>query len=89
MSSKLQTILIRKFRRRWSDIEFILILEIAANPSTFTQLIEISGASQSGVWHALQHLLHTDDLAFIDNVEGRNFYKLTEKGKLELSHILT
>jgi len=89
MATKLQTILQKKFRRRWSDLEFLIMLEIAQTPSTFIVLVEYTGASTSGVWNALQHLLNTDDLAFAVKLEGRNFYHLTDKGKLELSHILT
>jgi hypothetical protein len=89
MSSKLQLILTRKYIRRWSDLQFILMLEIAKAPSTFSELLDKAGGSHSGTWNALQQLRHNDELIELSALEGRNFYRLTDKGKLELATILS
>jgi len=37
----------------------------------------------------LQQLRHNDELIELSVLEGRNFYRLTEKGTFELSTILS
>lgn len=86
--SKIQHILSRKFSRRWSDLEMLVLLEIAHHPATFSELILATGGSSSGVWHCLQRIKNDAHAVVICHANGRDHYTLTTKGEAAITEIL-
>lgn len=84
----LRQIIRRKFRRRWSDLELLVLLEIGVGSVSYTELVERTGGSTSGIWNALQNHLIPEDLVSDKKQAGRTFYSLTPTGQTELYKLL-
>ena len=85
----LKTVIQRKFRRRWSDLELLVLLEIGVGSVSYAQLVERTGGSTSGVWNCLQNHLLPERLVGSEKASGRTLYSLTEAGREELSKLLS
>jgi hypothetical protein len=83
----IKTLIQRKFRRRWSDLQLLVILELGIGPVAFARLVEETGGSTSGVWNCLT-LLRGEALVDSNHCGGRTVYFLTETGKLALAEVL-
>lgn len=78
----------RKFRRRWSDLEMLVLLEIGVGTVSYTDLVERTGGSTSGVWNCLQNHLIPEDLVTAEKSAGRTLYRLSATGQTELYQVL-
>lgn len=85
---KLKAIIQRKFRRRWSDLELLVLLEIGTGDVSYAQLVERTGGSTSGIWNCLQNHLLAEGLAEAVKSGGKTIYSLTAKGKAALTEFL-
>lgn len=80
--------IMRKFRVGWSDVQLIVLLQLAESGMlAYAELVRETGASETGVWNALTHAKERECVATFD-VEGKNFYHLTETGVLTLKKLL-
>ncbi len=77
----------RKFRRRWSDLQLLVLLELGAGGEAFVGLVERTGGSTSGVWNALA-LLRGEGYVEASASAGRTLYSLTVAGRSELGKVL-
>lgn len=77
----------RKFRRRWSDLQLLVLLELGKNPATFIQLVDATCGSTSGVWSSIE-MLRREDLCIAETRGGRTVYMLTGYGQNALAEIL-
>ena len=83
-----KTFIRRKFRSRWSDLQLLVLLELAdGGLVSMVELIERTGASQTGVWNAL-HRNQMEDHWEILKIERIEYYGLTESGMAILAKIL-
>lgn len=79
----------RKFRSRWSDVQLLVMLQLAEDYlSAYAELVIATGASETGVWNALA-AIETQDCLDKFEIEGRTFYHLSEKGRASIVGILS
>ena len=80
--------LARKFRRRLSDLDIIVMLALAHSPHPlrFHRVIEACGCSQTGAWNALERLAD-HGLVQYDGPRGAHAYSLTQDGIREIRHL--
>lgn len=78
---KPKELLKRKFRRQWSDLQFLILLELAQHgPMRFTDLVKGTGASESGVGNMLARPPVVDFIVRTSD-KGRSIYELSTDGK--------
>ena len=79
----------RKFRSRWSDVQLLVMLQQAEDYlSAFAELVQSTGASETGVWNALA-AIETQECLDRFEIEGKTYYHLSEKGRASLHGILS
>jgi len=84
-----KTLIQRKFRSRWSDVQLLVMLQLAEDYlSAYAELVIATGASETGVWNALA-AIETQDCLDRFEIEGKTFYHLSEKGRASLCVILS
>ena len=84
-----KTLIARKFRSRWSDVQLLVMLQLAEDClSAYAELVIATGASETGVWNALA-AIETQDCLDRFEIEGKTFYHLSEKGRASLHLILS
>lgn len=84
-----KTLIERKFRARWSDVQLLVLLVLADEQmSAFAELVTRTGASETGVWNALS-MAQTQDCVERFAVGGKTFYHLSEKGRADLQKLLS
>ncbi len=82
-----RTLILRKFNRRLSDLQLLVLLELGNGPAGFAHLLAATEASSSGVWNALA-LIQSDGLARSESVGGRVIYSLSDMGRENLLEVL-
>lgn len=83
-----KTLIQRKLRSQWSDLQLLCLLEIAEGELvSFSELVEATGATEGGAWKALKAC---EDQGCLESVpvKHRTFYTLSEKGRGVLYKIL-
>jgi hypothetical protein len=84
----IKTLLQRKFRSKWSDLQLLVMLALGEEMLvTYSEIICHTGGSQTGVWNALA-MIKNQDCADSFVIEGRIYYHLTDKGRSELHKLL-
>ena len=78
----------RKFRARWSDLQLLVLLELAdGGLVSMPEMVERTGASETGVWNAL-HRNFMPDYWELLKIERVTYYGLSEAGLAEIIKIL-
>jgi hypothetical protein len=84
-----KTLIQRKFRSRWSDVQLLVLLVLADEQLTaFAELVERTGASETGVWNALT-MTQTQECVQRFVVQGKTFYHLSDKGRADIQKLLS
>ena len=84
----IKTLLQRKFRARWSDLQLLVMLALAEEQLlSWAEIVERCGGSETGTWNAIA-AIRTQDCADAFVISGRIFYHLTDKGRVELQLLL-
>ena len=86
---KFSTLLHKKFRRRWTDVQVMIMLELGTRQATVDDLMTKTGASYNGIWNSLQMLIQVDKFVIILPNSRPLLYELSARGKTELAHFLT
>ena len=77
----------RKFRRRWSDLQFLVMLEMGQRGRlSFTDLVNSTGGSSSGIGNTLSRPPVVDYVEKV-SLKGRAFYELTNEGKRAVAEL--
>jgi hypothetical protein len=77
----------RKFRRWWSDLQFLVMLEMGQRGRlSFMTLVNSTGGSISGIGNTLSRPPVVD---YVEKVSrnGRAFYELTNEGKRAVAEL--
>jgi len=83
-----KTLLERKFRSRWSDLQMLVMLALAEQQLlSWVEIVNCTGGSETGVWNAIA-AIRQQDCAETFDVNGKCYYHLSEKGRVELHNIL-
>ena len=84
-----KTLIQRKFRDRWSDLQLLILLHLGqCQMVAYMELVREAGGSETGVWNALVTLRR---LGAVDTFEvaGRSMYHLTVEGRTAISRIMS
>lgn len=77
----------RKFRRRWSDLQFLVMLEMGQHGRlSFMALVDSTGGSSSGIGNTLSRPPVVDYVTKVSH-KGRAFYELTNEGKRAVAEL--
>lgn len=86
---KFLTLMQKKFRRRWTDVQVMILLKIASEPSSVDEIMTTTGATYNGVWNSLQMLIQVDKFVSVVPNSRPLRYRLTSAGESELAKFLT
>lgn len=86
---KFITLLQKKFRRRWTDVQVMIMLDLGTKPGSVDELMTCTGATYNGIWNSLQILIQTDKFVSVVPNSRPLRYQLTAEGKTELAKLLT
>jgi hypothetical protein len=86
---KPKDLLKRKFLLRWSDLQFLVLLELGERGRAgLMDLVEATGASTTGIWNALMSPTMEDFI--LKEYKGKRVsYRLTPAGKRVIVRALT